>query len=147
MYYKKKVWVRRFERIHQQFMELMMDGKRYADPECTPGKVAEQMGLSAGYLTTVLKAHTGYSLQRLIYILRAREACRLLRSDWAAEWPTEMIGLRCGFASRQAFHRIFRQEMGVTPLQFRKMTDEEARLCCQAFEDGLCFRFSARANS
>ena len=74
MYYKKKVWVRRFERIHQQFMELMMDGKRYADPECTPGKVAEQMGLSAGYLTTVLKAHTGYSLQRLIYILRTRSS-------------------------------------------------------------------------
>lgn len=147
MYYKKKEWIRRFERIHQQFLSLMLDGKRYADPACTPGKVAEEMGFSANYLTTVLKAHTGCSLQRLIYLLRAREACRQLRCDWAAAWSTEMVGLRCGFASRQAFHRIFRQEVGVTPLQFRKMTDEEARQCCRAIDEKLGFNLPAKADS
>lgn len=137
MYYQKKVWTRRFQRVYQQFVQLVADEKRYADPALSANTVAQLMHLSPTYVTTLLKAETGDSLHVLIAKVRVREACRMLRHARCAAWSTEEIGLRCGFASRQVFHKTFKRHTGITPLQFRRMTDEMYRQYLQHPPEGV----------
>ncbi|MBC8081268.1 MAG: AraC family transcriptional regulator [Gorillibacterium sp.] len=71
------------------------------------------------YISTAFRQTTGENFHEFLQNVRIRHACALLLSSEAS--ITEIAG-EVGFSSYSAFGRTFRQNMGVSPAQFRKRT-------------------------
>jgi AraC-like DNA-binding protein len=79
--------------------------------------VAQAVGRSAPYLTTVVRETTGRSVHQWITERRMAEARRLLQETTL---DVTEIGERVGFPEPSYFVRRFRAEHRVTPLAFRR---------------------------
>ena len=78
--------------------------------------VCEYMAMSISTLRRFLKKTTGQSFASLIQSIRIKHAKELLNTTTDSICS---IGYSVGFDSPNEFCRIFKREMGVTPLSFR----------------------------
>ena len=79
--------------------------------------VAAFVGLSRSQLFRVFVTVCGISPQRALLMLRLKQAESLLRST---ELPLKAVALSSGFSSAARMGEVFKQEKGITPMQFRK---------------------------
>jgi AraC-like DNA-binding protein len=90
----------------------------YANPADTrhSDDWGHEIGMSARTLTRRFEREVGMSLRSWRQRLRLFSAMELLGS----ELPITEIALRLGYSSASAFIFMFRSEMGVSPLQYRR---------------------------
>lgn len=87
----------------------------FAEP-ITIETLADRLGYAKYYLSTCFKKETGVSVNSYIKFARIERAKMLLSTTALS---IEEIALKVGFASRIFFDRVFREEVGVTPKQYR----------------------------
>lgn len=109
----------RADRVYVEVLNLLQVKKLYREPGITARKLAEMMGEDYRAISAALAIQSGENFLSLLGRLRVREACRLLKDPKFADWSAEDIGLRSGFASRQAFYLAFNRIMNCTPRQYR----------------------------
>lgn len=78
--------------------------------------IAEAMHLSKFYVSRLFQAETGSSVMQYLTARRIKAACRLLQTT---SLPVEVIGGRIGIANSSYFIRLFKKEVGTTPLKYR----------------------------
>lgn len=90
----------------------------YADPANSrhTDKWGQEIGMSTRTLTRHFEQEVGMSLRTWRQRLRLFKAMELLGSDL----PITEIALRLGYGSASAFIFMFRSEMGISPLQYRR---------------------------
>lgn len=115
----------RADRIYVEILNLLQVKKLYREPGITARQLADMMGEDHRAISAALAIQSGENFLTLLGRLRVREACRLLKDPKFAAWSAEEIGLRSGFASRQAFYLAFNRIMGMTPRQFRLQNAKE----------------------
>ena len=81
--------------------------------------VAAAVGLTPGYLTTVVRRKTGRSVQRWITERRLAEARKLLRET---DLTVEALATRVGYRQPSYFIKHFRRDHTVTPATWRHRT-------------------------
>ncbi|EHQ29588.1 helix-turn-helix domain-containing protein [Mucilaginibacter paludis] len=79
--------------------------------------MAGQLNLSARYLSDLLKQETGKTAIELIHIFLISEAKNLLIG---ADQSVAEIAYHLGFENMSYFSRLFKQEVGLSPMQFKK---------------------------
>lgn len=79
--------------------------------------IAGQLHISPKYLSDLLKQETGKTAIELIHIFLISEAKNLLKT---AEQPVAQIAYHLGFENLSYFSRLFKQEVGISPNQFKK---------------------------
>lgn len=79
--------------------------------------IADRLHISARYMSDLLKQETGKTAIELIHIFLISEAKNLLQ---AAEQPVAQIAYGLGFENVSYFSRLFKQEVGISPNQFKK---------------------------
>ncbi|MEL7094689.1 MAG: helix-turn-helix domain-containing protein [Pseudomonadota bacterium] len=84
---------------------------------------AEIVGISASHLTRVCRTFLGSPPNQLIRQRRLFEAKRLLRYTGM---PASQIGRFVGFEEAPYFARVFKKEMGLSPLEYRAQADQAA---------------------
>jgi transcriptional regulator GlxA family with amidase domain len=90
-------------------------------PPAVP-ELARKVGLSPSRLSRLFAAQTGLSLTSF----RAAQCLsRALRLCDDSNLPLSEIALRAGFGSYAQFHRVFREQTGQSPAQYRQ---QNARL-------------------
>jgi len=89
----------------------------YADESADIGAMAEAACVTSRTLQRKLKALTGHSPARLLRDRRLQQACRQLRDT---EQTIARIAHASGFGSAQYFSRVFRQQFGASPDQWRR---------------------------
>ena len=82
--------------------------------------VAEYIGRSPYHTSHLFKAHTGTSLVEHIRKVRIRNACDMLA--YSKKSIDEIIAA-CGFIDQSYFYRMFKNEVGATPKQYRTSHD------------------------
>jgi AraC-like DNA-binding protein len=94
----------------------------YADPANarSADKWAVEVGMSPRTLTRHFEEEVGMSLRSWRQRLRLFKAMELLGSDL----PITEIALRLGYASASAFIFMFRSEMSISPLQYRRQLSQ-----------------------
>ncbi|WP_068610535.1 helix-turn-helix domain-containing protein [Paenibacillus swuensis] len=80
-------------------------------------RLADALHLSPKHLSTLFRQSTGETLTSYITTRRLKDACLQLQSTTKS---VAIIGDEAGFPHTSYFIRTFKQEYGVTPLQFRR---------------------------
>jgi AraC-like DNA-binding protein len=97
-----------------QFRDVLQ--RRYAESGLSVAKVAESMRLSPCHLTRLLTRHTGHGFPFHLHTKRIARAKQLLAESTLS--MKEISGL-VGYLRTTQFDRRFRQELGVTPSEYR----------------------------
>ena len=92
--------------------------REYAD-HFTLSALAMQYHISTSHLSHIFKSVTGYAPIEYLMICRLSAAKNLLSST--DKGIKEIIDL-CGFSDESNFSRTFREKVGMTPTEFRKIT-------------------------
>lgn len=79
--------------------------------------LAEQVGFSAAYVSTLFKRETGEGLKHCIMQARLEKAAELLRTTNLKIYE---ISEQCGFANTRYFSDLFTKSYNMTPQKYRK---------------------------
>jgi AraC-like DNA-binding protein len=89
------------------------------------GALADVFFLSKYHLCHLFKKHLGLSIVSYINMIRVRAACRML--DRGERNITE-LALAAGFNSSAYFCKVFKEQMHMTPLEYRKNRRENTAI-------------------
>ena len=78
---------------------------------------ARRLNVSTTYLSVKFKEETGENFVDYVNRVKIQYACMLLEK---LKQPVQRISEICGFSSSNYFARVFKQQMGISPTEFRK---------------------------
>lgn len=90
----------------------------------TVDEIAAAFHYHPKYLTTLVKQETGMTLTAYILSVRLECVCELLSKT---QYSIANIITMCGFRNDTYFYRVFKQEMGMTPVQYRSRYEKAPR--------------------
>ena len=85
--------------------------------ELSTAKVARELGVSAGYLSSVFRKEIGKTLSAYIREKRMKNAAHLLKTT---HLQVQTVALHSGFLDVQYFSKLFKKETGATPKEYRE---------------------------
>ncbi len=88
----------------------------YQYENCCSQMIAEQLGMSPGYLNRQFRSAAGMSINDAIQHVRIDKVCKLLRQS---DLPVEQIARQVGYSNTKYFFVLFKKFTGKTPSQFR----------------------------
>lgn len=80
-------------------------------------EISEKLDLSENYLSTLFHRETGYTMSAYMAHQRIEAAKNMLLHT---EYSYAQIAVSLGFSSQSHFTKVFREQMGITPMAFRK---------------------------
>ncbi len=81
-------------------------------------EIADKIGITANYLSTVFKMETGENLLEYITKYRMENACRLLLETDRSVCD---IALSVGCSDQNYFSKVFKKRYGISPTKYREM--------------------------
>lgn len=93
---------------------LTIDADLSAD--LSPHVLAEKLGISLGYLSTIMRKELGKTLTSFIHERRMEYASHLLTTT---DLQIQSIALHCGILDVQYFSKLFKKQYHVTPSEYR----------------------------
>ena len=78
--------------------------------------LAEEFDLSVSYISHIFSDTIRVNFRSYLNMLRMRKALVLL---WSSDTPITRICYDCGFESQRTFNRVFREQFGMTPSEYR----------------------------
>ena len=122
-YYDRQFYVRtnqsqdfisRFENFARNHYE---SGKALQEGALTVKQCADQLNMSASYLSDMLKKETGRTAQQHLHELVIDKAKNLLLGS---NEQVSQIAYELGFEYPQHFSKLFKKQVGVSPAEYRK---------------------------
>jgi|GEM_PF-2882125 len=103
-------------------LNLLMDvDKVYLDSELGLGQLAEKIEVSTNKLSMLLNDYIGKNFYDYINHFRVEEVKKRLKDPNYEKQTLSSIGGDCGFNSKSAFNRIFKNLTGKTPSEYQNM--------------------------
>ncbi|MAQ70640.1 MAG: hypothetical protein CL565_00435 [Alphaproteobacteria bacterium] len=106
------------QKILEGIQRLLTVDKVYQDATYGRSELAQELSSSEAPISRILNLHYQKSLPQLFNEYRLKEAKSLLKQTSAS---IETIANETGFGSLTSFNRVFKNETGLTPTQFRKI--------------------------
>ncbi len=103
-------------RLHEVVKTQMLKG------DLTPDTISQQMEMSRSVLARTVKENTGTSATAYILQIRMEHACKLLKRP---DLTIGEISISCGFDDLNYFTRLFRQNYGMTPTEYRDISNNK----------------------
>ena len=85
--------------------------------ELSLARIAEQLEVSPGYLSTLFRKETGKTLSAHIRSRRISHAAHLLSTTGL---QVQTVAMHCGILDVQYFSKLFKRQVGKTPNEYRK---------------------------
>lgn len=114
-----------FSRANQYFKKLeglIQFRKIYRNPCLTLSSTAEDLGISACYLSSMVNTLLNKSFIDFINEYRIAEVKQHLCSDVFAHYTIVSVGLEAGFNSKSAFYSAFKKHTGITPMAYKNQS-------------------------
>lgn len=90
--------------------------EQYTSPDFSISSIADTFDVSVAYVSYLFKNETGENLSDYVWNLRLEKAKELLLTT---DLSVDNISVSVGYISTSSFRRKFKQDMGVTPSEFR----------------------------
>lgn len=109
------------EQLKQRIHDLIETQQLYKQSDLKVADIANALGTNSRYVSECINSE-GISFSKLINHHRIEYAKRLLRER--PDMKLSSIWAEAGFASEQSFHRIFKQDTGLTPTEWKATMDK-----------------------
>lgn len=104
-------------RFTEALDKYVADGLLHSKGLPSVHSIAEQLHISPGYLSDILKQESGKTALEHIHIYLISEAKNRLKGE---EQSVSEIAYALGFENLSYFSRLFKKEVGVSPVMFKK---------------------------
>jgi AraC family transcriptional activator of pobA len=104
-------------KFNEALSKYVADGHLQTKGLPSVSSLAEGLHISSRYLSDLLKQESGKTALELIHIYLISEAKNLLKTD---EQSVTEIAYALGFENMSYFSRLFKKEVGISPVQFKK---------------------------
>lgn len=108
------------EDIQEQTNHFIREAKEYIaehfSENLTLGGVAEYLGISGGYLSTLFMQELGCGFVEYLQDIRIERACNYLEQNYL---KTYEIAYKVGFRDEKYFSKVFKKIKGMSPKEYR----------------------------
>jgi AraC-like DNA-binding protein len=104
----------------EKLTDYMKSAKPYLNPELSLPQLASELNISSHYLSQVINEQFNLNFFDFVNRYRIEAFKEKIRDHEFRNYSLLGIALECGFNSKSAFNRIFKQTTGLTPSQFKK---------------------------
>jgi AraC-like DNA-binding protein len=109
-----------YEKEVAQLKRVMETEKPYLDPKLTIHQLANQMNLQPHVLSKAIHKHFKKNFFEFINDYRIHHFKKLVNNTKYKGYTILGVALESGFNSKSAFNRIFKEQTGQTPGEFKK---------------------------
>lgn len=108
------------ENLYFQKLELLCKERQlYMDSSLNREKVAEELGISAGYLSQIINTITGENFAYYINQYRVEAVKEMISNADYGNYNLLAMGLESGFTSKTTFYKAFKKFTGQTPNEYK----------------------------
>lgn len=104
----------------EKVKKIIEKEKLFLDSDININVVSEKLGISESYFSRIFNENSSDSFSIYLRKLRVSEAKKILVNQEYRNYTIIAIGLESGFNSKSAFYKIFKEETGLTPSEYRK---------------------------
>lgn len=104
----------------EKIKELIEHEKLFLDSSLSIKKISIRLELNENYFSRIFNQHSSESFLTYLNKLRVSEAKKLLIDDEYKNYTIVAIGLESGFNSKSVFYKVFKEETGLTPSEYKK---------------------------
>lgn len=108
------------EKVTQAMLAYLTEAKPYLNPEYSLQQMASDLNISRHKLSQVINSGQNKNFFKLVNEYRIREAKKMLLNPAYDHYSILGIGYACGFNSKSSFNRLFKEETGCTPSEFKQ---------------------------
>ncbi len=103
---------------------LILDEQLFLDANLSLKTLADRLNTNTKYLSQVVNFHAGQNLQVFINQFRIKEAKEKMLDNSFANLTLYGVAMKCGFKNKSTFYKVFKQQTGLTPLEFIKLKQQ-----------------------
>jgi len=108
------------DNLYFQKLELLCkDQHIYTDSTLNREKVAEKLGISAGYVSQIVNTITGDNFAHYINQYRVEAVKEMISNPEYENYTLLTMGLESGFTSKTTFYNAFKKVTGQTPNEYK----------------------------
>ncbi|MBA9072709.1 AraC-like DNA-binding protein [Flavobacterium gossypii] len=108
------------DNLYFQKLELLCKEQHiYTDSTLNREKVAEKLGISAGYVSQIVNTITGDNFANYINQYRVEAVKEMISNSEYENYNLLTMGLESGFTSKTTFYKAFKKATGQTPNEYK----------------------------
>lgn len=104
----------------EKLEEYMESTKPYLNPDLSLPQLSAELNISGHYLSQVINEQFNQNFFDFVNRYRVEAFKEKVKNPEFSNYSLLGIAFECGFNSKSAFNRIFKQSTGLTPSQYRK---------------------------
>ena len=105
---------------------FMQSGKPFLDPNLTLAQLSDALEIPSHYLSQVINEVFGLNFFNFVNGYRVEEVKLRILNPKYDSFSVLGIALECGFNSKTAFNRIFKNMTGLTPTEYKKANSHQS---------------------
>jgi AraC-like DNA-binding protein len=111
---------KQFEEITKTVFHYLKSKKPYLNPDYSLQMMVDDLDISRHKLSEAINSGQKKNFYKLINEFRVEEVKEMLINPAYNHYTVLGIGLECGFNSKTSFNRIFKEETGLTPTEYKR---------------------------
>ncbi len=111
---------KQMEELTNTVFQYLKNKKPYLNPDYSLQMMAEDLNISRHKLSEAINNGQKKNFYKLINEYRIDEVKEMLVDPSFSHYTVLGIGLECGFNSKTSFNRIFKEETGLTPTEYKR---------------------------
>ncbi|MBN8650597.1 MAG: helix-turn-helix transcriptional regulator [Cytophagales bacterium] len=104
--------------IHGRLLAAMEDQKFFLNPELTLAQLADHLAVQPNHLSQVINSMESKTFYDFINAWRIREFKKMVSLPQNQKYTLLALAFECGFNSKTAFYRNFKEATGQSPTQY-----------------------------
>lgn len=104
----------------QKILKAIEEEKIYLNHDLTQANFAKKLSLSSHHLSEVFSFEFDKNFYQLINSYRIKEAKKILEQPTNKDYKIIAVAYDAGFKSKTTFNRVFKEQTGYTPTEYRK---------------------------
>ncbi len=112
---------KQLEELSEIILKYLECSKPYLNPDYSLQMMADDLKISRQKLSYLINSGQHKNFYKFINEFRVKEVKHKLNDPAYKHYTVLAIGLDCGFNSKTSFNRIFKEETGLTPSEFKRI--------------------------
>lgn len=104
--------------LMDELLEFMDSEKPYRNPKLSINDVAQHLGCREKELSQLLNANMKMNFSNFINVYRVSDVKSRMTEENLARFTLMTLAEQSGFSSKTTFYRVFKEVIGLTPLQY-----------------------------